>query len=72
MGHSLSIGWTQPAPREATLLELVCSAGRESDEPETVVARVVGQLESGRVRLCGNFRTAPVAELRSALASHVS
>ena len=57
------------APQERTLLELVWAAGETTHEPDAVVASVVDQLESGRVRLCGNFRGAPLSTLTGELQS---
>lgn len=45
-------------PREAsvTLLELVAAIGDVTDDEQEILATVHYMLESGTVRLCGNFR----------------
>ena len=52
------------APRDLTLLELVCALGEVTEDDREVVATVLALLSSGRVRLCGNFRNTPVDRLR--------
>ncbi len=41
---------------ETTLLELVWAIHEITDDEHEVVATIASLLESGRVRLCGNFR----------------
>jgi hypothetical protein len=55
---------TQAPPSETTLLELVRAIGEVTDDEGEVVATVMQMLDSGRVRLCGNFRGAPIDDLR--------
>ena len=50
------------APRQVTLLELVQSICEITDNDREVVAVVKFLLDSGRVRLCGNFRESSAAE----------
>jgi len=47
-----------------TLLELVSAICETTDDDKEVVNTVLHLLETGRVRLCGNFRGARVDELR--------
>ena len=54
----------QAAPRETTLLELVRSIGEVTSDEREVVATVMHLLDSGRVRLCGNFRGVSIEDLR--------
>jgi len=42
-----------------TLLDLVRAIGEVTDDEREIVATVLHLLHSGRVRLCGNFRSAP-------------
>lgn len=49
-----------PTPRESTLLDLIQSIISEANNDEEVVATVVYLINSGRVRLCGNFAGAKV------------
>jgi hypothetical protein len=49
-----------PTPRESTLLDLIQSIISEAKNDEEVVATVVYLINSGRVRLCGNFAGAKV------------
>jgi hypothetical protein len=42
--------------RDTTMLELVTELSREARSDEDVVATVVSLVNSGAVRLCGNFR----------------
>lgn len=44
--------------RNITLLELVCEVSREANSEAEVVERVSSLVNSGRVRLSGNFRGA--------------
>lgn len=55
---------SQAPPRETTLLELVRAIGDVTDDEREVVATVMHMLDSGRVRLCGNFRGASIDDLR--------
>lgn len=48
-------------PHACTLLELVEVIGEVTDDDREVVATVIHLLESGQVRLCGNFRDEPLA-----------
>lgn len=41
---------------ETTLLELVWAINQVTHDEREVVATIASLLESGRVRLCGNFR----------------
>ncbi len=45
-------------PEQVTLLELVRAVSEVTDDDREVVATVRHMLQSGRVRLCGNFRNA--------------
>jgi hypothetical protein len=49
-------------PRDVTLLELVGALCDVTEDDREVVATVVEMLQSGRVRLRGNFRGAPVSD----------
>ena len=55
-----------PAPGEGpahvTLLDLVRAVGEVTEDDREVVATVRAMLRSGRVKLCGNFRSAPPDE----------
>jgi hypothetical protein len=51
-----------PGPQETTLLELVGAICEVTDDEGEVVATVLEMLRSGRVRLCGNFRRAPLSD----------
>lgn len=59
----------QPIPAEGsepegtTLLDLVRSIAEVTDDEQEIVATVMHMLRSGRVRLTGNFRDAPIEEL---------
>jgi hypothetical protein len=46
---------------ETTLLELVTTLGELTEDDREVVAAVVELLQSGRVRLIGNFRGQKIA-----------
>ena len=57
----------EPAPpaREArvtTLLALVRAIGEVTHDDREVVATILHLLRSGEVRLCGNFRNAPIED----------
>ena len=56
--------FTAVETRATTLLELVCVLGEIATDDEEVVATVLHLLESGRVRLTGNFRDALPDDLR--------
>ena len=47
---------------DVTLLELVNAICDVTGDDEEVVATVLSLLRSGRVRLCGNFREAPLRD----------
>ena len=49
-------------PEQVTLLELVRAISEVTDDEREVVATVRDMLQSGRVRLCGNFRNTPPKE----------
>ena len=49
-------------PEQVTLLELVRAISEVTDDDREVVATVRAMLQSGRVRLCGNFRNTPPRE----------
>jgi len=64
---SAAIGFTSCQPgegRSATLLELVSAICETTEDDQEVVSTVLHLLETGRVRLCGNFRGTPVDRLR--------
>ena len=66
MRAALSAPSRRPAPPEArptTLLELVTALSELSDDEEEVIAAVLSLLRAGHVRLCGNFRDAPISDL---------
>ena len=50
--------------RAATLLELVTALCESTDDDQEVVGTVLHLLETGRVRLSGNFRGHPIDDLR--------
>lgn len=45
---------------ECTLLDLIQTIGKVTDNDQEVVATVVSLVNSGRVRLCGNFAGAKI------------
>ncbi len=47
-------------PVECTLLDLVQAVSKLTEEEQEVVAVVVSLVNSGRVRLCGNFAGAKI------------
>ena len=49
-------------PEQVTLLELVRAVSEVTDDDREIVATVRHMLQSGRVRLCGNFRNASPKE----------
>ncbi len=50
-------------PRALTLLELIDAVSEVSESEQEVVATVTYMLNSGRIRLAGNFRGTPVEKL---------
>jgi hypothetical protein len=50
------------AARETTLLALVRAVGETTTDDREVVATILHLLRSGEVRLCGNFRNAPIED----------
>jgi hypothetical protein len=50
--------------QRVTLLELVTAIGESTADDREVVDTVLHLLETGRVRLCGNFRGSKVDDLR--------
>ena len=52
-------------PRPLTLLELVEAVSEVTDDEREIVETVVWMLQSGRVKLVGNFRDAPLSQLCS-------
>jgi hypothetical protein len=51
---------------QVTLWELVWAVSQVADNEREVIATVAHMLESGSVRLCGNFRDCPIhIDLRS-------
>jgi len=50
-------------PQLITLLELVRVISEVTDDEHEIVATVNEMLHSGRVKLCGNFRGAPLSDL---------
>ena len=64
---SAALRFTSSLPgeaRKATLLELVTAIGETTEDDQEVVRIVLHLLETGRVRLCGNFRNRPIDDLR--------
>ncbi len=53
----------EEAPTELTFLELIDAVSEVSDTEQEVIATVSHMLNSGRVRLAGNFRGEPAAQL---------
>jgi hypothetical protein len=56
---------TTPVIREArstTLLALVRAVSEVTQDDREVVATILHMLRSGEVRLCGNFRNAPIED----------
>ena len=51
------------APLPVTLLELIEAVNEVSANEREVLATVTFMLNSGRVRLCGNFRDTPLEKL---------
>jgi hypothetical protein len=54
---------TQTHPEDVTLLELVNALDELYDSPDEVADRAREMIETGAVRLCGNFRDDPRALL---------
>jgi len=56
---------TNPAdePQPVTLLELIEAVSEVSETEQEILATVTYMLNSGRVRLSGNFRDTPVEKL---------
>jgi hypothetical protein len=57
----------EPAPvvqeaRSTTLLALVRAVSEVTQDDREVVATILHMLRSGEVRLCGNFRNAPIED----------
>jgi hypothetical protein len=50
-------------PRSFTLLEVIEAVSEVTDDEQEVVETVKWMLESGRVRLVGSFRDAPIQQL---------
>ena len=48
--------------RVTTLLALVRAVGEVTRDDREVVATILHMLRSGEVRLCGNFRNAPIED----------
>jgi hypothetical protein len=48
--------------RETTLLALVRTVSEVTRDDREVVATILHMLRSGEVRLCGNFRNAPIED----------
>jgi hypothetical protein len=64
---SAALRFTSSLPgeaRKATLLELVTAISETTEDDQEVVRTVLHLLETGRVRLCGNFRNRPIDDLR--------
>ena len=49
-------------PESVTLLELVKAVSEVTDDDREIVATVRHMLQSGRARLCGNFRDVSLKE----------
>jgi len=58
-------------PAESTLLDLVTAVSEYANTESEVVATIVHLVNSGRVRLCGNFRGAKF-DLRDVRAAGVA
>jgi hypothetical protein len=64
---SAALRYTSCRPGEArrvTLLELVSAICETTEDDQEVVSTVLHLLETGRVRLCGNFRGVALEKLR--------
>lgn len=58
----LPVRYQGQGPSETTLLELVGAVSELTDDEGEVVATVLHMIQSGRVRLCGNFRNCPPSD----------
>jgi hypothetical protein len=63
-GLSIGVLNALPGCSEVTLLELVQAICDETNEDREVVETVRHLLNSGQVRLCGNFRYVPLSTFR--------
>lgn len=61
--HEIPMEARDEAPPSVTLLELVKAVTEVSETEAEVIATVVYMLSSGSVRLSGNFRDTPPAQL---------
>jgi hypothetical protein len=52
----------QREPQVTTLLALVRAIGEVTRDDREVVATILHMLRTGEVRLCGNFRNAPIED----------
>ena len=50
-------------PQPMTLLELIAAVSDVSETEQETLATVIYMLNSGRVRLSGNFRDTPITQL---------
>ncbi|MDH4017838.1 MAG: hypothetical protein OEV20_10910 [Actinomycetota bacterium] len=55
----------QDEPQHLTLLELVEAVADVTDDEQEIIATVFHMLESGSVKLTGNFRDEPIERLVS-------
>jgi hypothetical protein len=66
MRAATSISRQQPAAvhesRETTLLALVRAVSEATSDDREVVETILHMLRSGEVKLCGNFRNAPLED----------
>jgi hypothetical protein len=67
MRAAAGVAVQQPAPvireaRATTLLALVRAVSEVTQDDREVVATILHMLRSGEVRLCGNFRNAPIED----------
>lgn len=62
MVHAIETG-VEEVPTELTLLELIDAVSEVSDTEQEVIATVSYMLNSGRIRLAGNFKDEPAAQL---------
>ncbi len=60
--HEIPTG-TVDEPQPVTLLELIEAVSEVSNTEQEVLATVTYMLNSGRIRLSGNFRDTPVEKL---------
>ncbi|MFK7896940.1 MAG: hypothetical protein AB8G23_13940 [Myxococcota bacterium] len=61
--HAIDTEVAAPEPSSLTLLELIDAVSEVSENEQEVIATVQHMLSSGRVRLSGNFRDEPIAQL---------